>query len=89
MGDLRLGLRGPALPHAKALAADARESVLVAYCEEFAFVAEGGGSLPVHANDGEVKARIERLVAGLSTNGTPATLRDHQSQGGRRSARHR
>jgi len=63
-----------ALAHAKALAADAGGSVTVVYCEEFTLPGKGGGSLPIHANEDEIQAKIERQVAELSTNGTPATL---------------
>ena len=63
-----------ALAHAKALAAAAGGSVTVVYCEEFTLPGKGGGSLPIHANEDEIQAKIERQVAELSRNGTPATL---------------
>ena len=71
-----------ALPHAKALAAEGGGPMTVVYCEEFTLPGKGGGSLPVHANEGEVQAKIEQQVAELSSNGTRATLTKTRSQVG-------
>ncbi len=71
-----------ALTHAKTLAADGGGSVTAVYCEEFTLPGKGGGSLPIHANEDDVQAKIERQVAELSTNGTPATLQMTRSKVG-------
>jgi nucleotide-binding universal stress UspA family protein len=71
-----------ALPHAKTLAAEAGAPVVVVYCEEFTLPGKGGGSLPVHANESEVQAKVERQVAELSAGGVPATLESARSQVG-------
>jgi nucleotide-binding universal stress UspA family protein len=68
--------------HAKALAAEAGGSVSVVYCEEFTLPGKGGGSYPVHANEDEMQAKIERQVAELSGNGTKATLHITRSRVG-------
>jgi len=63
-----------ALAHAKALAADGGGPLTVVYCEEFTLPGKGGGSLPVHANEEDIQAKIERQVAELSSDGPGATL---------------
>ncbi len=63
-----------ALDHAKALAAEGGGSLTVVYCVEYTLPGKGGGSLPVHAAEGEIQEKIDRQVAELSTNGTGATL---------------
>ena len=69
------------LPHVKALAAEGGQLTVV-YCEEFTLPGKSGGSLPIHANEDEVQAKIERQVAELSTNGTKATLQRTRSKVG-------
>jgi len=71
-----------AMTHARSLAAEGGGSVTVVYCEEFTLPGKGGGSLPVHANEDEIQAKIERQVAELSTNGAPATLEMTRSKVG-------
>jgi nucleotide-binding universal stress UspA family protein len=71
-----------AMLHAKQLAADAGGSVTVVYCEEFTLPGKGGGSLPIHANEDEIQAKVERQVAELSSNGAPATLEKTTSKVG-------
>jgi nucleotide-binding universal stress UspA family protein len=63
-----------ALAHAKALATDGGGPLTVVYCEEFTLPGKGGGSLPVHANEEDIQAKIERQVAELSSDGPGATL---------------
>lgn len=71
-----------ALVHARSLASDPGTQLLVVYCEEFTLPGKGGGSYPVNANEGEVRAKIERQVAELSSNGTLARLETARSQAG-------
>ena len=71
-----------ALIHAKALAAKSQTPLLVVYCEEFTVPGRGGGTFPAHANEAEVLAKIERQVAELSSDGTPAALETTRSQVG-------
>ena len=71
-----------ALIHAKALAAESQTPLLVVYCKEFTLPGKGGGEFPVHANEDELQAKIERQVAELSTNGTSARLQATRSQVG-------
>jgi nucleotide-binding universal stress UspA family protein len=63
-----------ALPHAKMLAEDGDAPIVVAYCEEITLPGKGGGRFPVHANEEESQAKIERQVAELSGSGGGATL---------------
>jgi nucleotide-binding universal stress UspA family protein len=63
-----------ALAHAKALAADGGGPLTVVYCEEFTLPGKGGGSLPIHANEDEIQAKIQRQVAELSSDGPGATF---------------
>ena len=69
-----------ALAYAKALVAGSGGALTVVYCEEFTLPGKGGGSLPVHAHEDEVHAKIERQVAELSSNGTGATLQRIRSR---------
>jgi nucleotide-binding universal stress UspA family protein len=71
-----------ALPHAKAIAAESGAPLVVVYCEEFTLPGKGGGSLPVHANEDEVQAKIEGQVAELSSDGVKASLQSTRSQVG-------
>ena len=71
-----------ALVHAKALAAASETPLLVVYCEEFTVPGKGGGTLPVHANEAELQAKIQRQVAEMSNNGTLATLETARSMVG-------
>jgi len=71
-----------AMAHAKALAAESGGSISVVYCEEFTLPGKGGGSYPVHANEDEMQAKIQRQVADLSSNGTKATLHTTRSRVG-------
>ena len=69
-----------ALAHAKAIVAGSDGALTVVYYEEFTLPGKGGGSVPVHANEDEVQAKIERQVAELSTDGTGATVRRMRSR---------
>ena len=71
-----------ALTHAKALVTESGGRLTVVYCEEFTLPGKGGGSLPIHANEDDVQAKIDRQVAELASNGTGATLQRTRSQVG-------
>ncbi len=71
-----------ALAHAKALATESGGRLTVVYCVEYTLPGKGGGSLPLHANEGDVEAKIDRQVAELASNGTGATLQKTRSQVG-------
>jgi nucleotide-binding universal stress UspA family protein len=71
-----------ALPLAKALAADGGGELLVAHCEELTMPGKAGGSFPVHADEGELKVKIERQVAELSEEGVSASVQMMRSRVG-------
>jgi nucleotide-binding universal stress UspA family protein len=71
-----------ALPHAKAIAAESGAPLVVVYCEEFTMPGKGGGSFPVHANEEELEAKVERQVADLSRDGLQATLESRRTMVG-------
>jgi nucleotide-binding universal stress UspA family protein len=71
-----------ALPHAKAVAAEAGAPLLVVYCEEFTLPGKGGGSVPVHANEEQVLQKIESQVAEISNDGIQASRQSARSQVG-------
>lgn len=64
-----------ALPVARMLASEGGGELIVVHCEELTFPGKGGGRVPVHANEDELMAKIERQVAELSGDGVPSTLR--------------
>jgi nucleotide-binding universal stress UspA family protein len=70
------------LPLARSLARESGAPVLVVYCEEFTLPGKGGGSLPIHANEEELEAKIQRQVSELSSDGVPATLEMSKSKVG-------
>ncbi len=63
-----------AMVHAKTLAEEGGAPITVVYIEEFTLPGKGGGSLPIHANEPDVQAKIERQVAELSIDGAPAAF---------------
>ena len=63
-----------ALAHAKALVTDSGGQLTVVYCVEYTLPGKGGGSFPLHANEDDVEAKIDRQVTELAGNGTGATL---------------
>ncbi len=71
-----------ALPLAKAIAAESQARLVVVYSEEFTMPGKGGGSLPVHANEAELQAKIQGQVAELSSEGLTATLESTRSMVG-------
>jgi nucleotide-binding universal stress UspA family protein len=71
-----------ALAHAEALAVEGGGALTVVNCMEYTLPVKGGGSVPVHANEAELQAKIDRQVAALVTNGTRATLKRTRSQVG-------
>jgi nucleotide-binding universal stress UspA family protein len=71
-----------ALPHAKAIAAESGAPLVVVYCEEFTMPGKGGGSLPVHANEDQLQAKVEQQVAELAGDGIAARLESARSRVG-------
>lgn len=71
-----------ALAHAKALAVEGGGPLTVVYCVEYTLPGRGGGSYPIHANEGEIQEKIERQVAELSADGAGATLQTTRSKVG-------
>ena len=71
-----------ALPLAKTIAAESQAPLVVVYAEEFTMPGKGGGSLPVHANEEELQAKIEGQVGELSGEGLVATLESTRSKVG-------
>jgi nucleotide-binding universal stress UspA family protein len=63
-----------ALPHAKTLAAEAGGELVVVHCEEFLPQAPRGGRFPVHADEDELKAKIQRQAAEIGEDGVKASL---------------
>jgi nucleotide-binding universal stress UspA family protein len=63
-----------ALPVAKTLALDSSGELLVVHCEEVTTPYRTGGAYSAHPNEDELKAKIERQVAELSTEGVSAAL---------------
>ena len=63
-----------ALPVARTLAADGGGELLAVHCEELMQPGKAVGRYPIHADERELKAKIEQQVAELSAGGVPATL---------------
>jgi nucleotide-binding universal stress UspA family protein len=63
-----------ALAVAKMLATESGGELVAVHCEELTLPGKGGGSLPVAANEDDLKAKIERQVSDLSADGITATL---------------
>ena len=63
-----------ALPLARTLAGESGAPMVVVYCEEFTLPGKGGGSLPIHANEGDLEEKVQRQVSELSGDGVTATL---------------
>ena len=68
-----------ALALARSLAAEGGGSMVVVHCEEITIPGKGGGRLPLHANEDELKTKIEKQVTELSDGGVPATLKAYSS----------
>jgi nucleotide-binding universal stress UspA family protein len=62
------------LDHARTLATEGNGALVAVYVEEFTFPGKGGGSLPIHANEETVQAKLGRQVAELSEAGASAGL---------------
>jgi nucleotide-binding universal stress UspA family protein len=56
--------------------------LLVAHCEELTTPGKAGGSFSVHADEGELKVKIERQVAELSEEGVSASVQMMRSRVG-------
>jgi nucleotide-binding universal stress UspA family protein len=63
-----------ALAVAKMLATESSGELVAVHCEELTLPGKGGGSLPVAANEEDLKSKIERQVSELSADGITATL---------------
>ncbi len=63
-----------ALVHAKAFATEGGAPLLAVYCEEFTLPGKAGGSFPIHANEEELRSKIESQIAELSADGVAATV---------------
>lgn len=63
-----------ALQFARELAEHAGGELIVVHCNELTFPGKGGGRLPVHANEDELRQKIERQVSDLSGDGLRATF---------------
>jgi len=72
-----------ALPLVRTLAGEHDGEVLVAHCEEMMVIAgRGGGVFPVHADEDDLRAKIERQVKELSAAGIRTTFRTLHSRAG-------
>jgi nucleotide-binding universal stress UspA family protein len=71
-----------ALAVAKMLATESGGELLAVHCEELTLPGKGGGSLPVAANEEDLKSKIERQVAELSAEGIKATLESTRAKVG-------
>jgi nucleotide-binding universal stress UspA family protein len=71
-----------ALVHAKAFATEGSAPLVAVYVEEFTLPGKGGGSLPVHANEDELRTKIEGQIAELGANGLTASVEWTKSQAG-------
>jgi nucleotide-binding universal stress UspA family protein len=69
-----------ALSQARTLAAEGSGDLLVVHCEEW--LSGRGGAFPVHVDEDELKAKINRQVAELSTDGVTARLTSTRSRAG-------
>ena len=76
-----------ALAVAKMLATESGGELVAVHCEELTLPGKGGGSLPVAANEDDLRAKIERQVSDLSADGITATLETHARQGRRSGTR--
>lgn len=63
-----------ALAHAKGLALADSGSMVIVHSEEITLPGKGGGRLPLHANEDELKTKIKRQVADLTDAGISTTL---------------
>ena len=71
-----------ALPLVKWFVADVGAQLLVVHCEEMTVPRKAGGSFPVHANEDELRSKIERQVADLSRDGAVTSLRSARTMVG-------
>jgi nucleotide-binding universal stress UspA family protein len=72
-----------ALPLARTLAAEGEGELLVVHCVELTLPAKGAGIYPIHADEDDLKAKIERQVAELSDGGVLARLQTTRATVGR------
>lgn len=63
-----------AIGFAKSLARQVGGELAVVHCVEFTWPGKGGGRYPVHADEDELQAKIERQVADMSSDGVKASL---------------
>jgi nucleotide-binding universal stress UspA family protein len=73
-----------ALPFAKALAAESGRQMIVAHCEEHTVTGKfAEAAARVHANEDELRAKIERQAAELVRDGISATVEIAKTPAGR------
>lgn len=72
-----------ALPLARTLAAEGGGELLVVHCVELTVPGKAAGIYPIHADEGDLKAKIERQVAELVDDGVPARLQTTRATVGR------
>jgi nucleotide-binding universal stress UspA family protein len=63
-----------ALPVARALVADSDGQLVVVHCVELTLPGRSAGRYPIHADEGDLKAKIVRQVAELDACGVRTTL---------------
>jgi nucleotide-binding universal stress UspA family protein len=71
-----------ALPQAKALVVDSGGELVIVHCEEWMPSAPRSGHYPAHADESEMKAKIEAQMAELVKHGVKATLQTVSSEAG-------
>jgi nucleotide-binding universal stress UspA family protein len=72
-----------ALPFARTLAAEGGGELVVVHCVELTMPGKLAGRYPIHADEGDLRGKIERQVAELSHGGIPTTLHTTRASVGR------
>ncbi|HJS95408.1 MAG TPA: universal stress protein [Solirubrobacteraceae bacterium] len=72
-----------ALPLARTLAAEGGGELLVVHCVELTVPGKAAGIYPIHADEDDLKAKIERQVAEVARGGVPARLQTTRATVGR------
>jgi nucleotide-binding universal stress UspA family protein len=72
-----------ALPFARTLAAEGGGEMLVVHCVELTLSGKVAGRYPIHADERELREKIERQVAELSHSGIPTTFQTTRATVGR------
>jgi nucleotide-binding universal stress UspA family protein len=66
---------GKAMPHAKSLASEANGELVIVHCEELIAPGPRAGRYPVHADEPDIKTKIEREAAELKNQGLDVSVR--------------